>query len=557
MGKKREKRAIPVIDLLLPLLLFVVTAFIYIPCSMYFGNIDEFSVGFSRFFAVVIVPAVGIFVLVALLQILLRSQRRLSYVIVDLLFGISLGIYIQINFLNGMLSKLNGTEMVWDYKSTECIVSSAVWALCIILPQIARLLFDRVEDKIAKYGSALLSVMQIASLVIMLFSTTRSVSNDFYISKHNEFALSEKKNEVVFVVDTLDAQWAEDYIVNNPDYAEKLEGFTYFDNVVSEGAPTILGMRVMLGGSIYDPYTSISDYFSTAYDQSTLFKDLKDNGYGVRLYTNQNYLNNADFENIENALTDCEYKFASNTDFICDLYKLIAYTAMPYPLKSGFEIYSGVLTDNAMIADPQDENMIIDDAVFYQDFLKHGLTLTDKENAFVLYHLFGAHGPYSLTADAERVDEGDVSRKEQIEGVMKIIFDYLEAMERLGVYDDSRIIITADHGGLALYQNPAVFIKPSNSEGELKTNSAPLTFHNLRATFVDGIVENYRDTYGANMFEVPEDADVGYRIHTFDTTLYKNVWDDAESVDKDFYQYQIGNPARDNSKIIKSPPWAN
>ena len=128
-----------------------------------------------------------------------------------------------------------------------------------------------------------------------------------------------------------------------------------------------------------------------------------------------------------------------------------------------------------------------------------------------------------------------------------MIFEYIDEMKRLGLYDNSTIIITADHGGVDLYQNPAVFIKRKNQTG-YAVNSAPVTFKNLRASFVEGILDN-REAYGPSMFEVAEDADVGYRPHTFDSILYTNVFHDSEPIKGLYFQFQIGNPARNNDLI--------
>ena len=56
-------------------------------------------------------------------------------------------------------------------------------------------------------------------------------------------------------------------------------------------------------------------------------------------------------------------------------------------------------------------------------------------------------------------------------------------MKDKGVYDNSTVIITADHGGYGLYERPAVFVKMADTHNDvMQVNSDSVTFKNLYAT---------------------------------------------------------------------------
>ena len=154
-----------------------------------------------------------------------------------------------------------------------------------------------------------------------------------------------------------------------------------------------------------------------------------------------------------------------------------------------------------------------------------------------------------MNENAERVKKSKTSLKQQIDGAMKIISEYIDEMKEKGIYDCSTIIITADHGGEALYQNPAVFVKRRNEHHPFAVSSVPLTFRNLRATFAEGSIADYRDKYGPGMFDVEESEQTGLRRHTFDSILYKNVYPDQAVPDSGYMICEVGSPARDNDLL--------
>ena len=106
------------------------------------------------------------------------------------------------------------------------------------------------------------------TLVVLIVSSKRSVDYSYVVTKNDEFALSLQGNVVVFIVDTLDNEDAQNYVIDR--YCEELKDFTYFDNMIGGGAPTALGVPLMLTGYQYDTTQSLDD--------SQLYADFKNNG---------------------------------------------------------------------------------------------------------------------------------------------------------------------------------------------------------------------------------------------------------------------------------------
>jgi hypothetical protein len=282
-------------------LFFVETAMIFVPSSLFLGNIDEFRIDYIQLFPYIFFPAVILAVILILILTFLPS--RASKWACNLIFGITMGIYIQTNFLNKNLLELNGNLVInWNYLGISSIMSTLIWLLCIAIP----IVLDKKKglrwETIRSYICSFFFLVQAVTLIILCLMTMHSVTNDSVVTKNGEFELASDKNVIVFIVDTLDSKWAKEYIVENEKWNKTFSDFVFFDNVVSGGAPTILGMPALLTGMTWDdPYNvSLDEYYNNAYSNSSLFSDLVDEDVSIKLYTSLDCLNHADLSLIDN-----------------------------------------------------------------------------------------------------------------------------------------------------------------------------------------------------------------------------------------------------------------
>ena len=147
-------------------------------------------------------------------------------------------------------------------------------------------------------------------------------------------ALSSQGNVVVFIVDTLDNDDAQNYVIDR--YSEELKDFTYFDNMIGGGAPTALGIPLMLTGYQYDTTQSLADYRKKAYEEGSLIQDMSDNGYDVKLYTSSEYLNGVNQEAVANTAGGQKYRISDKVQFFKNIYKMSAFYAFPQIIKQYF-----------------------------------------------------------------------------------------------------------------------------------------------------------------------------------------------------------------------------
>lgn len=511
--------------LLLPPTIFLIFTFaIYMPSSLFISNIDDFALDYIKIVPLIALVSVAVLVIVYIIGLII-PLKRLFYSYVLLVFSLALGFYIQGNFLNPAFNSLNGKEIAWSEYKINGIISIIAWILVFVVPQVVYAIKENIMSLIVKWGSLFVTAMQLVSLVVLLLTTHKVVSNDFAVTKNGEFELSSKNNTIMFVVDTLDASWFEDMLLPNEEYKKSLKDFTYFDDAVAGGAPTVLGIPTLLTGKIdMDASRDTSEYYKDAYESSSLFADMQKSNCNVKLFTEFYYLDYCDKNSVDNLKMEQKYVISSRRGFMECLYKFVSFYAMPQFLKQNFWLYSGEFNQYITLEDNTSNLYKLDDAQFYQDFKEKGITTQNDKDTFVMYHLNGAHSPYVMDENAQAVPSDSIGVDSQIRGIFKIIKEYMDELKAKGIYDSSTIIITADHGGIDLYSNPAILVKERNANhDEMVVSDSKITFTNVNNTIASSTLKD-SSAYGENVFEVGDKQVV--RFHVAPNDLTENVYKD-------------------------------
>lgn len=534
-----------------PVTLFLaVTYAIFTPSSLFLGNISEFSLRYIYIVPVLLCMSLLIFVVIYFIALWLVRERTLPFYIA-LIFSVTVCSYVQSNFLNASLPILDGTLLKWEEYRTENIISALVWILCFAVI-FAVVYFKRQKsEKIIKYVSYFFSAVQMVSLVMLIIMNPLSDKASHGFSKKGEFTVGTEENIIIFVIDTLQEDVFEEYLMSEG-YKEDgvLDDFTLFDNAVSGGAPTAVAMPLLLTGSEYDPSQSFSDYLTEAWNETPLYNDLHQNGYDVRLYSTPVDIFGFPEGTFDNYVIIGDSWIDDYMGFGSSMYQLVNYLLMPQFLKESFWLSTETLLYHINNTDYK-----LNDVYFHNDFVNAGETLQPSyEKAFRLYHLSGLHPPYSMTENFERRWAFGVAEQAVLRGDMRIIYAYINEMKRIGVYDKSTIIITGDHGKHSHGNpetNPAVLIKLPSEKHELEHNSAPIHFRNISATIAGTFMDDY-SVYGPAVYDITDASDVE-RLHTIDDSIVQRIklkkYDEASacarliiSGDSDAWDYQIWNP---------------
>lgn len=528
--------------------LFVaVTIGLYIPSSIYLANIEEFEVSFFKFLPIVMIP----FVVLTLdgvlgLGILSKKPRRF---LVGALFALTLCIYIQSNFLNFHMPLLDGSEFDFTDYPIDIIISAAVW---IIIPVGVLLLGIKKKlwlERIMKYGSILLILMQLISLMGLAVIDSNLDKDDVVYTSEDMLSVG-KRNILVLVVDSLDGRGLREYFEEYTDDADRYSDFTLFDECMGGGAPSCLGVPNLLSGSECDAVEDYDEYMKNAWADVSLYPDMRDEGYDVRFFVPGHHVKYMPVFYADNSYEAKDaYILTNYSRFGRKIFELALLHELPQIVKQFF------ITDTESFGECID----LDDGMgafhtesdwFLQSMKNYGRIDMKYEQAFRYYHFYGVHEPYRQNEDLEYYY--DATFNQVLRGNLKMISKYLDYLKELGVYDDSMIIICGDHGTYsghpesALKTDPAVLIKRFGERAdELRLNHSPITFRNVYATIAESFYEDGNS--GATIYDISESSDQE-RLHTVTDDMIK------------FYAPVDGNyvrvkPATPNSTNVDAPKW--
>ena len=333
--------------------------------------------------------------------------------------------------------------------------------------------------------------------------------------------VSAGKNVIIFVIDRFDVSYYQSLMDKTPDFFDKLDGFTYFNDNISRYSRTYPGVVSMITGVDIDFTAKKATNFSNAYTTSPFLGDLKANNYKIKLYTAKfyAYTDGTQLYGVaDNLSVATDYTVTNQGALVGNLLALSAYRYLPTCLKSSVDIstssFSGLVDYNG-----EAPFFEMNDPAVYSTLHEKGLSLDNSENSYVLIHLNGCHDPYTMDEDGNEVEKSTVDK--QLRGCFKLIYEYIDELKRLGVYDDSTIIITGDHprarDDKVIPEQPRVtslFVKPTNSHGALSYSSAQVSQDNLIATIVKSAGISTSNDYGRSYFDISEDETVT-RYHGF------------------------------------------
>ena len=480
---------------------FTSTLLIYAPLSLYVSGNDEMWFSFRSLLSpVFVVSLIGMVVMTALLSL---PKRGIHKLLCCLVFGVSLGLYIQCGFFNISYGSgvLDGSQIAWKDYTTYGAIDSAMWAACLALPFAVYMVFKRSWRHILMVAAIFIILLQIGGLSIQLYQNQNSLDKlSHEVTNEGIYELSDSDNTLVFMLGAMDKTYYDDYKKEHPEVTEELTGFTEYDNVLGTGSESLVSVPAMLTGDVYKKDTKYTEYVSRAWNNYNVFDVLQKNDCDARVYSDDKFFGNAAVRKVENVVDRAQdsqaYWVIGNT-----MYRYTMYKAVPHYLKQLFWMslndYSSFKSNNTYNPD--------NDEKFFADYDKaEGFSYTkDYPSAVRVYNLKGAEAPYRLTSTGEKDTDG-TSLKEQVEGDFHYILKMIADLKENGRYDSATIVITADNGDTEFSQRPVLLYKAKGDKEAYRTNSAPVSLFDLPATLASTVTDQYKDVGTGKTFKDAE-----------------------------------------------------
>jgi hypothetical protein len=471
-----------------------------------------------------ILPAIlGLFVLltVVLAALMLVWRGRVFDLVASLFAGLLVMLYLQGNFLNLDFGVLVGDNFPWQNYAKEAVLNSAVWLVVVLIPLMVRIVSQKVWRGLVLFVPALLIAMQLVGIVSITAGTDvfSRPPEEAYLAEDGLYELGSEQNIVIISIDSIDQRYVNELLTAEPDFFDgKLDGFTRFNNNINHYAATYPSVLDMLTGQRYEPGLPKEQFVNQTWEQSTFLPELHAGGYKVALGLN-------DPENLPDANVVAGYVdnvktgalYVNQTMAVRRLVRLSCFRYLPHVFKSSLWMSTDSFTQDAYHRDGFDDK----DDIFYRQLTTVGLHVGDSPRHFTFFHLRGVHEPYIFDENFQPIsDSSQVSAAQVTKADFTLVFEFLDQMRALGLYDNACIIITGDHGVSSAGRNAslqrgmsdplvtALFVKPAGSHGTpLQQNSAPVSTDNLHATVLKNAGLD-ASSWPPDYFAVPEDADI-------------------------------------------------
>lgn len=428
-------------------------------------------------------------VLISMFALLLRGV--VLDVFINIVFVIGLSSWIQGNFLNLNLGALDGSVIPWHNYLGYALFGLVLWISIYVVFRMLCLFNKGLWRKILKSLSIWLILVQSAMLIITIKPSNFIIKNDtdsanlkYYLSDEYEYTLSKNKNIVVFVLDSLSFKMMPSVFKRYPEIKKIFSDFTYYNNCNGIIRGTFYAIPYLLTGYDYDTNRSYVDYLNEAFSSDLsvqFYKAMHANGYKCMAYVNLEYVS-TDGKNMVGKIDNLSMsqKELLLKPLLINMIKLSLYRYSPQVLKPLFWLSTSDFAD--VVTYNKGKKYSSDNLQFYQSLQKRKLSVNDSEGIYMFYHLRGLHAPQTINENVEFAVSPNAYQV--VRGCFRIIEEYIRQMRLLGIYDNSSIIITADHGN-GVYPAPILFVKKAGERHEyMLESSAPVSLHDYLPTII-------------------------------------------------------------------------
>ena len=475
------------------------------PHTIYAGNVAEFSAPFWTLVRPLVVAGGAIVLALAAVSLLMTVKSSRYYI--ALLFGVGLVLWIQGNLLVADYGVLDGGDIDWTIESWRNPYELALWILVPLLSIAAA----RHVAPIAPFASAALLTLQTMVLMASVLDTNARAHAEWRGPSDSMFDLSRTTNVIHIVLDGFQSDAFDDILREDRERLDtSFSGAVFFADHAGSFPTTIASIPAMLTGETsYRNEQPLQNYFRDRFEDGSLFTSLRAAGYRVDNVTTWQYDNSSEsnFYSIRRPYVS----YREYTRFAAwELADLSLFRHAPHLLRE--EIYNDQQWRLQQIFGLRDTSTRryhpANGAAVLDDFARR-LTPAVDGPVYKFIHVGIPHLPVVLNAHCEFI--GAVRSPDRVEyrGQARCAVTkaraILDRLKELGLYDNSLIVISSDHGightpprfthdrhvpsgtlsRLAGKALALLIVKPPNSRGPVRVSYAPSTISDVPATVLD------------------------------------------------------------------------
>ncbi|MBR5662658.1 MAG: sulfatase-like hydrolase/transferase [Bacilli bacterium] len=422
------------------------TIFINEPIILYATNKNDLWFDFMTMLKPATILFISSFILVSIIYTLIKylSKKDKAYnIILVISFIIYFASYIQGNYLLKDLPGLEGTTIVWKGFLVQNIITLFIWLILITtyIILVKKFSFEKVIKTSSKVAIVIFIMLLVSCTSTML--TTKKMFRKKYpllVTDINYTDFSKDKNFIIFLVDAVDSSTFYKELENSK-YKDSYKDFTYYPDTTSYYLFTRDSIPLILSGIPNHNEKDYYEYYNEAFDKSELFDNLINNNYDINIYDHELIWTTEKGKNVKN--TTAVSNDVKVLNFARHNLKYVGYKYLPYCFKKYAKIENMDFNNSKDI--DYTNSYSWDDIDNYKLIVNSNVTINENKQ-FKFIHVNGSHPPYNIDEELNRVEETKDGYNKEVSASIKLMSSYIEMLKQNGVYDNSVIILLADHG---------------------------------------------------------------------------------------------------------------
>ncbi|MEH6588615.1 MAG: sulfatase-like hydrolase/transferase [Halioglobus sp.] len=475
---------------------------ISLPLGIYLGNQEEIGSPLSY-----IAPYLGtVFLVMAAFFVvpLLLPSKKFKRVYLGVLVALSLIVWVQSNFLFGDYGLFNGEALDINDRSVFAFMDAIVCLLLIYCAIRYDKLWILLGDLVVGIFILTLAMDCYAVLSFKRNSEWNAIYSSLSMEELDQAAFDEvtqfssNGNIIHILLDELQSDVFERVLSSDSTLAEALDGFTYFPNTSGVYPYTEMSLPAILSGEIYKNDASKSEYLSRTINRNTFITSLNEAGYKPMFHIHPAFCSH-NFQ-----LPCSRVPGISTGPAALNLIDLALFRSAPAMLKKpayngGMGLFKQYLSDLGHMTSQSGIGYLL-----LQQFNER-FSVADIPPTYKFYQTMATHAPLVMESDCTPAKEHKPLEmrhmKVQANCALQQVTRILEQLKSAGIYDQTLIILSSDHGGNYLAPAQAknlqrkgipekhfarakstLLIKPFNAHGELQRSKNRASLADIAAT---------------------------------------------------------------------------
>lgn len=501
---------------------FTFGLFVFVPWSIYFGNVSQFPFIFSDFLTtnllLLTISTVGVSI------ILLAIPPAVGDYLVSVIVGLGLCVYIQSMFMNCYLQEMNGEIPEWDQHRLWGFVNIALWCIIILVPVTVKKIIPRSRGLIIVSATALaillLEISAVLSLIASAPGNAWKREKVFLLDASKQFHLSPQKNIIVFVFDAFGSGYLNYCFESDPETKKVFKDFTWFKDARSNYYQTFPGLLHELTGSYVHPSSSQKDLFDKMWHSpsaKSFYEQIKKAGFDARLYIDHDDLGSPKlyqeyFSNI--VVGDISYK-ANIRNLQRGILQVALFSATPFVFKKNFIYDNDSFSDTIRKASSSQTDLLPakKNDLYLTRMVSSGITADAESPVLAFHYTVGPHPLWLYNEKCVRQKTPYDDPLPTIKGCIYLFSTLLRLLKENNLYDNTAIVFCSDHGSLGhLFKTPfdmSFMIKPfKQRNSSITINQAKIQSIDILPSLLElacGNDAEYGDFEGFPASRIPED----------------------------------------------------